>query len=85
MKKLLFVLLAVIMLAACTKDSSDIVSEESVKTILLNLGGDFVIEQLTRSTSVEMAQDIWVFDIVDNKLNVSQHQMIIEFHHLADI
>lgn len=74
MKKLLLILLAAIMLTACSNDSSDMISEGGVKTVSLNLGGDFVIEQLTRSTSVEMAQDIWVFDIVDNKLTQTIHK-----------
>jgi hypothetical protein len=68
-------IIVTLLLVACTNDSTDITAEETgVKTVALNLGGDFTIEQLTRSTSVETAQDIYIFDYMDGKSVQTIHQ-----------
>lgn len=68
-------IIVTLLLVACTNDSADITAEETgVKTVALNLGGDFTIEQLTRSTSVETAQDIYVFDYMDGNIVQTVHQ-----------
>lgn len=73
MKKLFLVSLVAILFAACTNESSETISENGVKTVSLNLGGDFVVN-LTRSTPIESAQDIWVFDYVDDELIQTVHK-----------